>query len=109
MIAMNWKRSLILLGIWLLCQFANLIAALWMLAAIATGSQRAWTLAVSYDQLGNAVTGGDPDETISSAAYKKSLKGVKWAKWLCKALETIDPGHCKRAVEWDEGIKRRTL
>ena len=103
MVAMSWKVRLILLALWLLCQFVNLIAALWMLSAIVTGSKRSWALAVSYDQLGNAVTGGDPDETISSVAYKKSLEGVKWAAWLCKALEAVDPGHCQRAVEWHEG------
>jgi hypothetical protein len=97
----SWKSRLILLFLWPLCQIANLIAAIWMLAAIVFGSDRAWTLAVSYDQLANAAFGGDEDETISSMAAKKAQRGIWWAVKLCSMLDAIDPGHSQRAIEID--------
>jgi len=100
---MTWEQRLILLALWPLCQLANLVAALWMLLAIITGSRRSWTLAVSYDQLGNAAFGGNEDETISSMSAKKARHGVWWAIWLCLALDTVDPGHTERAIEKDRG------
>jgi hypothetical protein len=100
---MSWRQRLILLALWPLCQLSNLIAAIWMLTAIIPGSSRAWTLAISYDQLANAAFGGNEDETISSMAAKKAKHGVWWAKWLCRALDAVDPGHSQRAIEKDRG------
>jgi hypothetical protein len=100
---MTLKKRLILLALWPLCQLANLIAALWMLAAVVCGSDRAWTLAVGYDQLANAAFGGNEDETISSMAAKKARRGIWWAVKLCSMLDTIDPGHSQRAIESDRG------
>lgn len=60
---------------------------------------------IGIDQLGNAITGGDPDETISSRAAKGQFKGKWWGRWLCKALDIVDPGHCPDAIEKDEGDK----
>jgi len=62
----------------------------------------AFGVAVALDQLANAILGGNPDETISSRAYKASLKGKAWGCVLCRLLDWIDPGHCERSVEWDE-------
>jgi hypothetical protein len=59
---------------------------------------------VGLDNLVNAcVFLGDPDETISSAAYKGRLKGHKGWTLLDKFLDIIDPGHGAKVVEWDEG------
>jgi hypothetical protein len=67
---------------------------------------------LSIDQLGNALTGGDPDETISSRLGKRKLSrgGVlTWRDWggLAKPLDwlldVIDPYHSLRAIEGDEG------
>ncbi len=64
----------------------------------------AFNALVAVDNLLNAcVFLGDPDETISSHAYKKALKGHKAWALLVKFLEWVDPGHGERAVEWDEG------
>ena len=66
---------------------------------------------IALDNLVNAcVFLGDPDETISSNAYKKSLKGHKGWVFLTKVLDWIDPGHGVKSVEWDEGddsVRRR--
>jgi hypothetical protein len=60
-------------------------------------------LAVAIDQLANVLALGDPDETISSRAEKARRKGKRWGCVLCALLDRLDPGHCARAVELDEG------
>lgn len=99
------KTRAALLSLWLLCMVAGLVSAVWMLLAALAGSPRAWRLAVSYDQLANTAFGGDEDETISSRAYKAMLKRRRWGCLLCRLLDRIDPDHCRKSVEPDEGDK----
>lgn len=56
---------------------------------------------IALDQLGNALTGGDPDETISSRVAKLRHRWP-W-KYLGVALEKVDPGHLDKSIECDEG------
>jgi len=60
---------------------------------------------LGLDFLGNALTGGDPEETISSRIGKKRAKGKKCAvcDFLCKILDWIDPRHCRDAINYSEG------
>lgn len=97
------RSRFIMFCIFLLCQLASFVAAVWMLLAIVSGSARAWTLAKSYDQLANAAFGGHEDELISSRAGKAHKRGEKWACVLCKLLHKIDPNHCEKSIEIDEG------
>jgi hypothetical protein len=60
-------------------------------------------LLVAIDQLGNAVCGGDPDETISSRLAKLNRRGNKVGVIGCKILDKLDKGHCERVIENDEG------
>lgn len=53
---------------------------------------------VALDQLANALTHGDPDETPSSRAARAAMSGRRWGRWLCRALDVVDPGHCSRVV-----------
>ena len=81
---------------------ANLIA----LGAALVGSSRAWPVAVANDQALNAALVGKPgseDETLSSRAGKAARDGRRWGCVLCRALDWIDPGHCARNIEEDEG------
>lgn len=56
---------------------------------------------IAYDQLANAIRGGDPDETLSSVAAKNQCS---WGwRQLGRFLEWIDPGHLAEAIEPDEG------
>ena len=65
---------------------------------------------ISLDQFGNSLTGGDPDETISSRVGR--IK-VKWGgkiplfrpitRITDKILDKIDPNHSIDAIEHDEG------
>ena len=68
---------------------------------------------LALDQLGNALTAGDPDETISSRLGKWKLRRLRdgqwppaWyhpSYWLERGLDKIDPGHVLDAIEKDEG------
>lgn len=58
---------------------------------------------VAIDQLVNAILGGDPDETISSRAAKDQAAGRRWGCILCRWLDRLDPGHCEKSIEHDEG------
>lgn len=62
-----------------------------------------WNVLVAIDQLGNALLGGDPDETISSRAAKGQSR-FYW-RWLGHFLEWIDPNHLAKSLEVDEGGK----
>lgn len=78
---------------------------------MASLKQFAWNVLISLDQLGNALTGGNPDETISSrlGKRKRSRGGVlKWSDWAGLAkpldwvLDKVDPNHTLDAIEDDE-------
>ena len=68
-----------------------------------------WNIWISLDQLLNAITGGDPDETISSRTGKIYLswqgRDRKWtiAYWLHYVLNKIQKNHCEKSIELDEG------
>ena len=63
----------------------------------------AFNVLIGIDQLANAISGGDPDETISSRAGKARRQGRWWGCVLCRLLDRIDPRHCAEAIEEDEG------
>lgn len=60
-------------------------------------------LMISVDQLMNTALNGSEDETISSRAAKRRSTKL-WAKALCWLLNKLDPGHCEKAIEHDEGL-----
>ena len=60
-------------------------------------------LFVAVDQLLNVVFGGHEDETISSRIGKDARRGRKFACVLCRVLHWLDPHHCEKAIERDEG------
>jgi hypothetical protein len=96
-------QRLALLALYPVCLLAAVLAALRMAWAIAFSPARAWKLAVAHDQLGNAAFNGDEDETVSSRAAKAQRLGRRWGCVLCKVIDRIDPGHCARNIEADEG------
>ena len=92
----------LLFGSMLMALVGNLIA----LGAAVIGSNRAWPVAVANDQALNAAlvgVAGSEDETVSSRAGKAASKGKRWGCILCRLLDKIDPGHCARNIERDEG------
>lgn len=66
-------------------------------------------LLIAIDQLGNTITGGDPDETISSRTGKAAILGKRWALILERIINAIflrltgERDHCRASIEGDEG------
>jgi hypothetical protein len=60
-------------------------------------------LFVAVDQLANVLLGGHEDETISSRIGKDARRGRKMACVLCRIFDWLDPHHCEKAIERDEG------
>jgi len=65
---------------------------------------------LGIDQLGNAILGGDPDETISSRLGKLKVRHSGTIPWYRPVsglvdylLDKIDPNHSIDAIEEDEG------
>lgn len=68
---------------------------------------------VGIDQLGNALIGGDPDETISSRVGKGQRGDYGRAIWYYTYLPRVlidiifypfdGPNHCQQSIEDDEG------
>ena len=65
---------------------------------------------IGLDQFGNAIAGGDPDETISSRLGKLKIKHngtIPWRRPFSKlidyGLDKIDSNHSIDAIESDEG------
>lgn len=61
-----------------------------------------WKLLVSLDQLANTITGGSPDETISSRLGKGERRGCKVCRFFCSILDIFDKDHCAKSIEEDE-------
>ncbi len=68
---------------------------------------------IAIDQLGNAVLGGDPDETISSRLGRLKLRHggrIPWSRPLARLIDAmlnkIDPNHTIDAIEHDKGGKQ---
>lgn len=63
-----------------------------------------WNVLIGIDQFFNSLTLGDPDETISSRMGKHIKEGkCKLCKIVCYFLDKIDPNHCAKSIEPDEG------
>jgi hypothetical protein len=94
-------RQRILLAIFLGAGIVGcLIAIAWMALCIIfmPYGPRPMHIAIGFDQLANAATGGDEDETISSRAGRLRKEGKGWACVLCKVLDALDRGHCDRSI-----------
>lgn len=64
-----------------------------------------WNVLIAFDQLINALLGGDPDETISSRMGKLIEQDkCPFCYWICTHfLHKLDPNHCQKSIERDEG------
>jgi hypothetical protein len=78
-----------------------------------------WNFLIAVDQLLNVLLSpvlnrvanplyrfGDPDETLSSVMGKNVNAGVcRGCYYVCRLLHLLDPGHCEKSIEMDEGDK----
>jgi hypothetical protein len=55
-------------------------------------------IVLAFDQLVNAATGGDMDETISSRAGRLRKEWRGWACLLCWVLDMLDKDHCNKSI-----------
>jgi hypothetical protein len=62
-----------------------------------------WNVLISLDQLANTLLMGDPDETLSSRMGKRARQGDRFAVCFCRVLDVVDPNHCEKSIEYDEG------
>lgn len=92
------RERIILLLLFPVCLAASLLAALVMAFGILFDPPWAWTMAVSHDQLANAATRGNPDETISSRANRAREADRSWGCILCGVLDWLDRNHCRRSA-----------
>ena len=53
-----------------------------------------WNIGVALSQLVNTVLAGEPGETLSERMGR--AKRCWLCRWICKALDYIQPGHCSR-------------
>ncbi len=69
-------------------------------------NERRWlrNIGIAFDQFWNAVTLGDPDETVSSRLGKAAKRGNRFALLACRLLNRLFRSeHCTEAIEQDEG------
>ena len=61
---------------------------------------------IAFDRMVNAFLRGNPDETLSSVAYRKNRDGTGY-KWTMPFINTLfgNPDHCKNAYYYDRSQK----
>ncbi|MGE4539195.1 MAG: hypothetical protein AB7D37_19170 [Desulfovibrio sp.] len=66
-----------------------------------------WNVLLGLDQFLSVLTGGDPDETVSSRVGKASAAGSRIGRVLEICLDGVfGAGHCRASIEADEGGQR---
>lgn len=57
---------------------------------------------ISFDRFVNTLLGGDPEETLSSVAYRKHRDGARFG-FMMKLINAIfaNPDHCEDAYRYD--------
>ena len=54
---------------------------------------------IALDEVVNALTNGNPHETVSARAARARNAEKKWGCILCKILDWIDKSHCDNAID----------
>lgn len=85
-----------LVGLWFMCLVVTPILLVAMLAQASFGSEsRAKSMAVAYDECGNALFGGPSTETISARTGNALIEGKRWAKIVAPLIDVVfGKGHC---------------
>lgn len=89
---------IVLAGIWLLIVLCLPLAALRMLWAVIVSPTKALEQAKAFDKTGNALANGDPNEYISTRAYRAMQERRRWGCILCRLLDLIEKDHCKKSA-----------
>jgi len=68
-----------------------------------------WNVLLGLDQFLSVLTGGDPDETVSSRVGKAAAAGSLIGQMLEQCLDAVfGAGHCRESIEDDEGSEKLT-
>jgi hypothetical protein len=92
------KARLILICFLPLLALAAVIAFVRYLYTVLVAPDKSWKIAISFDQLFNAASNGNEDETVSSRAGRAKRENKKWGCVLCKLLDVFDKNHCDKSV-----------
>ncbi|KAF0235363.1 MAG: hypothetical protein FD177_117 [Desulfovibrionaceae bacterium] len=66
-----------------------------------------WNVLLGLDQFLSVLTGGDPDETVSSRVGKAAAAGGLIGLALERCLDAVfGKGHCRESIEADEGAEK---
>jgi hypothetical protein len=60
----------------------------------------------NIDRAGASLFGAAPQETISSQAGRAEGRGRLWGRYMCVALNWLNPGHCAHAVAHADRLGR---
>ena len=93
-------KLLLIFPILVIASAFGLLAYVWFMLI---KPQYAWTIAVGFDQVVNASFKGSEDETLSSRAAKGARKNIWHWCIICSILHWLDPNHCEKNIEFDEG------
>lgn len=71
-------------------------------------AERAWLYVLNWillaDLAANCLLGGDPRETLSSRMGKQRReRDCTVCKWVCRALDWLDPDHCEKSIDLSRG------
>lgn len=94
------QRRLLLSVFFVAGLIGSVLALVWLLLCILFSpyGPRPMHIAIAFDQLVNAATGGSEDETISSRAGRLRRDGRGWACVLCAVLDALDRDHCEKSI-----------
>ena len=93
------KMRLILLGIWFVLILGSALCMIAFPFYAMIWPSRAWSIAIMEDDAGNQYLFGHLGRTISSHAARADRDGKAWGCLLCGLLDTLNPGHCRRALK----------
>jgi len=71
-----------------------------------TNSDRARQAALAWDQLINALSGGDHREYLSTRAAIAERDGKQWGCFLCGFLDSLQPNHCDESLRHEPKDKQ---
>lgn len=84
-----------------LAWFLSVIAIIVVAFRLKDARKYAVNQLIAWDQLANTIFGGDPDNTISSRCWlNRDKPGWRQLRFV---LDWIDPNHCQKSFEKDEG------
>ncbi len=90
--------------LWVLSALAALVSLSFSFFQVLVGSERGWRAILGQDYTLNAAAfGGSNKESVSSHAAKAARRGERWGCVLCRLLDRVDPGHCEKSIQLDEG------